>query len=70
MKISRSLATVSITLAALAAAGGVSAVASRYLTTTDEPANITLVNLGTFIGAVCFFVGAALLPVESARDKA
>ena len=49
---------------------GVSAVASRYLTTTEEPANITLVNLGTFIGAVCFFVGAALLPVESARDKA
>lgn len=49
---------------------GVSAVASRYLTTTEEAANITLVNLGTFLGAVCFFVGAALLPVESARGNA
>ena len=29
-----------------------------------------LVNLGTFIGAVCFFAGAALLPIESARDAA
>lgn len=47
---------------------GVAAVAARYLTTTGEPANITLVNLGTFAGAVCFFLGAALLPVESARD--
>jgi hypothetical protein len=47
---------------------GVSAVAARYVTTTGEPANITLVNLGTFGGAVCFFAGAALLPVESARE--
>jgi hypothetical protein len=47
---------------------GVSAVAARYVTTTGEPANITLVNLGTFAGAVCFFAGAALLPVESARE--
>jgi hypothetical protein len=49
---------------------GVSAVAARYLSTTGEPANITLVNLGTFAGAVCFFVGAALLPFESDRDTA
>jgi len=47
---------------------GVSAVAARYLTTTGVPANISLVNLGTFIGAVCFLAGAALLPVESARE--
>ena len=47
---------------------GVAAVAARYLTTTGEPANITRVNAGTFAGAVCFFVGAALLPVESARS--
>jgi YrhK-like protein len=47
---------------------GASAVASRYLTTTEEVANIWLVNAGTFVGAVCFFVGAALLPVESARS--
>jgi hypothetical protein len=46
---------------------GVAAVAARYLTTTGEPANITRVNVGTFIGAVCFFLGAALLPVESRR---
>jgi hypothetical protein len=49
---------------------GVAAIGARYLQTTSEPANISLVNLGTFIGAVCFLVGAALLPVESARDAA
>ena len=47
---------------------GVSAVAARIVTTTGEPANITLVNLGTFVGAVGFLVGAVLLPVESAAD--
>jgi hypothetical protein len=46
---------------------GVSAVAARYLSTTGEPANISLVNLGTFVGAVCFFLGAVLLPVQSAK---
>lgn len=44
---------------------GAAAVASRYLRTTDEPANIALVNLGTFAGALCFLAGALLLPVES-----
>lgn len=48
---------------------GAAAVGSRYLTTTGEPADITLVNLGTFIGAVGFFIGAALLPVESAAES-
>jgi len=47
---------------------GFSAVGARYLD-TGEIANITLVNVGTFAGAVCFFVGAALLPVESMRDS-
>ena len=47
---------------------GVSAVAARYVGTTGNVANLELVNLGTFVGAVCFLVGAALLPVESARD--
>ena len=47
---------------------GASAIAARYLHSTGEIANITLVNLGTFLGAICFFVGAALLPVESSRD--
>ena len=45
------------------------AIAARYLPTTSEPANIALVNAGTFVGAVCFFVGAALLPVESAGSE-
>ncbi len=48
---------------------GVAALASRYLRTTGEPANIALVNVGTFAGAACFLVGAALLPVESARAQ-
>lgn len=49
---------------------GAAALGARYVTTTGDPANITLVNLGTFVGAMCFFVGAALLPVESAGAKA
>ena len=49
---------------------GISAVAARYVGGSDDVANLELVNLGTFIGAVCFFVGALLLPVESARDAA
>jgi len=48
---------------------GVSAVAARYLPSTDELANLELVNLGTFVGAVCFLVGAVLLPVESAKER-
>lgn len=47
---------------------GASAVGARYLTTTGEVANIALVNAGTFLGAVCFLLGAALLPVESAQE--
>jgi hypothetical protein len=47
---------------------GAAAIASRYLRTTGEIANITLVNLGTFAGALCFLAGAVLLPVESARE--
>jgi hypothetical protein len=37
------------------------AIASFTLPTTGEVLNITLVNLGTFAGAVCFFAGAYLL---------
>jgi hypothetical protein len=48
---------------------GVAAVAARYLRSTDQLANLPLVNLGTFLGAVCFLVGAVLLPVESARER-
>ena len=47
---------------------GAAAVAARYLPSTGEPANVALVNSGTFVGAICFLAGAALLPVESAQD--
>jgi hypothetical protein len=47
---------------------GVAAIASRYLDTTEQIANIRLVNLGTGLGALCFLVGAVLLPVQSARS--
>ena len=46
---------------------GLSAAAAFTLPTTGEVANIRLVNLGTFVGAVCFFVGAALLLPEVGR---
>ncbi|WP_051274407.1 hypothetical protein [Cellulomonas sp. URHD0024] len=48
---------------------GLSAVGARYLRSTGELANLALVNVGTFVGAVCFLLGAILLPVESARDR-
>ena len=38
-----------------------SALGAFILPTTGEVANIALVNIGTFGGAVCFFVGAYLL---------
>ena len=38
-----------------------SAIASFTLETTGEVINLTVVNSGTFLGAVCFFVGAYLL---------
>ncbi len=37
------------------------AITSFTLQTTGEVVNITIVNLGTFLGAVCFFVGAYML---------
>jgi uncharacterized membrane protein YkvI len=39
----------------------VSAIASVTLPTTGEILNLTAVNAGTFLGAVCFFGGAYLL---------
>jgi hypothetical protein len=38
-----------------------SAIAAVILPTTGEVANIVIVNLGTFVGAVCFLVGGYLL---------
>ena len=43
---------------------GASAVAAKVVTTTGEPRNITLVNLGTAVGGACFLVGAILLLPE------
>lgn len=45
-----------------------SAIASVTLPTTDQILNLTIVNSGTFFGAVCFFAGAyLLLPVTTGR---
>ena len=46
---------------------GFSAVASRIVPDSGEPRNVTIVNIGTFVGAVCFLVGALLLLVERAE---
>jgi hypothetical protein len=46
-----------------------SAIASFTLPTTGETLNITIVNTGTFFGAVCFLVGAyVLLPPTRTAD--
>ena len=45
-----------------------SAIASFTLTTTGEAINIAVVNSGTFLGAICFLVGAyVLLPPAAPR---
>jgi hypothetical protein len=38
-----------------------SAIASFVLPSTDTLLDLPLANAGTFLGAMCFFVGAALL---------
>jgi hypothetical protein len=43
------------------------AVASYVVPASDQPRNITLMNLGTFVGAVAFLVGAVLLLPERTR---
>jgi YrhK-like protein len=47
---------------------GVSAVADKIV--GGEPRSLQLVNLGTFVGALAFFVGAALLLPERTREAA
>jgi hypothetical protein len=49
---------------------GFSAIAAFSLPTTEEVLNIRIVNLGTLLGAVCFFAGAALLLPEVGRPTA
>jgi hypothetical protein len=52
-------------IAALNSVGSIffmlSAIAAFVLPTTGEVVNLTIVNSATFVGAVCFFVGAYLL---------
>ena len=46
---------------------GLSALASWVDPSTGEPVNIEWINLGTFVGAICFLVGALLVkPPRSA----
>ncbi len=45
---------------------GFSAVASRIVPDSGDPRNVTIDDLGTFVGAICFLVGAFLLLVERA----
>src|ERR1035437_3021179 len=47
---------------------GVSAVASFIVATTGVPRNIVLVNLGTFVGGLCFLFGAVLLLPERTKS--
>ena len=49
---------------------GASAVASYVVPASDQPRNVTLMNLGTFVGALGFLVGAVLLLPERTRDSA
>jgi len=47
---------------------GVSAVAS-YVTSSGQLLSLALTNLGTFVGAVCFLVGAILLLPERTLER-
>ncbi len=47
-----------------------SALAAFTLPTTGEVVNITIVNAGTFLGAVCFFLGAYVLLPERSPARA
>jgi hypothetical protein len=49
---------------------GISAVASYVVPTTQQVRNETLMNLGTFVGALCFLIGAVLLlPERTSTDS-
>ena len=47
---------------------GVSAIAS-YVTSSGQLLSLALTNLGTFVGAVCFLVGAVLLLPERTLES-
>jgi hypothetical protein len=44
-------------------------VASYVIPGTSELLSVPVTNLGTFIGAVCFFAGAVLLLFERTEEK-
>jgi hypothetical protein len=48
---------------------GISAIASKIVPTDDQPRSLVISNLGTFIGAMCFLVGAFLLLPERTRGQ-
>lgn len=48
---------------------GISAISVFILPITGNPINITVVNLGTFIGGVCFLIGALLLLPERTHPE-
>ena len=47
---------------------GISAVASRIVTSTETMRDAQRANLGTFLGAICFLVGAVLLIPDQASS--
>lgn len=47
---------------------GLSALGAVVLPTTGEPLNLALVNIGTFVGAVCFLIGAILVLEVNGSD--
>jgi hypothetical protein len=63
----RTLESVIVTVNLLGClAFGVSAVASYVVPSTDSAVSLTLVNLCTALGALCFLIGALLLLAEGA----
>ncbi|MET0833641.1 MAG: hypothetical protein ABWZ62_06650, partial [Actinomycetota bacterium] len=66
----RTLESVIVTVNLLGClAFGVSAVASYVVPSTDSAVSLTLVNLGTALGALCFLIGALLLLPEGAPSS-
>lgn len=49
---------------------GVSAAASHIVPASDQPRNVALMNLGTFLGGMAFLVGAVLLLPERTHTTA
>ena len=48
---------------------GVSAVAAKVVGPTGDVRSVALMNLGTFVGALCFLAGAVLLIPDEAEHQ-